>query len=121
MNDLEALLFQRLNKLRTAHGLHRLVWGTDRMHRDGRRHCRDMAEARAIFHDVENPAFPLPADCTMWGQNVGEGPAASDVHRAFVESPPHLANLLSRRYGRVTVSVIGAGGLVWVTQNFVAP
>jgi uncharacterized protein YkwD len=120
MNDAEALLWHRLNRLRRDHGLPPYRWGTDRMWRDGRRHCRDMAaagEAGVLDHDD----FPLPANWTFWGQNVGEGPHASIVHRALVESPGHLANMLDADFRRATVSALRIGGLVWVTQNFVAP
>jgi uncharacterized protein YkwD len=87
------------------------------MYRDGRRHCREMAAAAELWHDT----FPLPADWEWEGQNVGVGPHASDIHRAFVGSPEHLANMLDPDFRRATVSALRIDGSVWVTVNFVSP
>jgi uncharacterized protein YkwD len=117
VNDTEALLWRRLNHFRHAHDVPRLTWGTDRMHRAGRRHCRGMADAHELYHQ----AFPLPAEWLYWGQNVGEGPHASDVQEAFQASPLHRANMLDPEFTRATVSALRIGGVLWVVQNYLTP
>jgi hypothetical protein len=118
MNDAEALLWRRLNRLRRDHGLPAYKWGTDRMWRDGRRHCRAMAAADELWHD----AFPLPADWTFEGQNVGEGPHASSVQEAFAGSTAAPGRTCStREFARATVSALRIGGVVWVVQNYLTP
>lgn len=55
------------------------------------------------------------------GENVGYGPDAATIHRAFLDSPAHRANVLDRDYTEVGVAVVRAGDRLWVTEVFRAP
>ncbi|MGI8758491.1 MAG: CAP domain-containing protein [Acidimicrobiales bacterium] len=73
---------------------------------------------------VHNPIYSLqiPAGWSRAGENVGCGSSAEGVvgmvHRAFMASPGHRANILGD-YNQVGVGVsFDASGTMWVTQNF---
>jgi uncharacterized protein YkwD len=56
---------------------------------------------------------------TRIGENVGYASSISGVHNAFLNSPPHLANILGD-YNRVGVGVVADGsGRLWVTLDFI--
>lgn len=55
------------------------------------------------------------------GENVGYGPDAATIHRAFMDSASHRANILDRDYTEVGVAVVQADGRLWVTEVFRAP
>ena len=78
-----------------------------------------MADTGTLHH---NPR--LTTDVTGWrrvGENVGEGPDAITVHRAFMGSPAHRANILSRSYTRVGVGAVVRGDRIWVAEVFKTP
>ena len=86
-----------------------------------RRQSERMRSAGRIFH---NPRLPEDLNAarigwTIAGENVGVGPTVQDVHRAFMASPTHRANILGRSYDAVGVSVSRTtDGTVYVTQVF---
>jgi hypothetical protein len=55
------------------------------------------------------------------GENVGYGPDARTIHRAFMNSSGHRANILDRDYSQVGVAVVTVDGRMWVTEVFRAP
>ncbi len=54
------------------------------------------------------------------GENVGVtcGGSVMDVHRAFMSSPGHRANILDRRFQYFAIAVIEANGCLWVVEEF---
>ena len=73
---------------------------------------------------VHNPIYSLqiPAGWSRAGENVGCGSSSQGVvemvHRAFMASPGHRANILGD-YNQIGVGVsFDASGTMWVTQNF---
>ena len=53
------------------------------------------------------------------GENVGYGYSLEQVQNAFMDSPPHRANILDAGFNRVGVAVTrDDGGRYWVVQEF---
>lgn len=62
-----------------------------------------------------------PSGISNWcyyAENVGMGPNLPGINTAFLNSPPHKANILSAT-DRVGTGVAKSGGYYWVTQVFV--
>jgi hypothetical protein len=55
------------------------------------------------------------------GENVGYGPDVTTLHRAFMNSAPHRANILDKRFTEVGVGVVVADGTIWVSEVFRRP
>lgn len=82
-------------------------------------HAAAMAAKGSIHH---NPS--LGQQVTGWevvGENVGVGPDVDTLHRAFLDSPSHRANLLDGRYREVGVGIVRTNGLLWVVEVFRKP
>ena len=78
-----------------------------------------MATQDRLYH---NPN--LVSDVKNWrivGENVGYGPTAKIVHRAFMHSPEHKANILDRDYTQVGIGAVTVNGRVWVAEVFRRP
>jgi uncharacterized protein YkwD len=84
----------------------------------GRQHSKTMRAAGTIFHsDVADTVGLL--SWQIAGENVGVGPTARGLHEAFMDSPGHRANVLSRAYDRVGVGLVrDSRGVIWVTVLF---
>lgn len=115
----EAELSRLLNDERTARGLPPLAH-SDALRTVARRHAQRMMMEGTIFHnerlaeDVE-AVFP---DWARIGENVGVSPTIPDVHRAFMDSPGHRANILDPDWGWLGVGAVSGGSRLFVTENF---
>ncbi|HEX7168045.1 MAG TPA: CAP domain-containing protein [Acidimicrobiales bacterium] len=70
---------------------------------------------------VHNPnlASQLPSDWLRFGENVGFGSTVDGLHRAFMESTGHRANILGD-FNQIGVGVDrDAQGRMWVTVDFI--
>lgn len=108
----------RLNHARTSRGIPALHVRASLV-RVARDQAARMASRDLLFH---NPN--LTSDVKNWryvGENVGYGPGARAVHRAFMHSPPHRANILDRDYTQVGIGSVTKNGRVWVAQVFRRP
>jgi uncharacterized protein YkwD len=94
-------MFRETNQARARHHLARL----DRAHRltdEATRHARAMARRRTLFHSSGPRRYGVR--CWTWGENVGWTDGnVQDLHRAFMRSASHRANVLNRRFRRVAV------------------
>jgi hypothetical protein len=85
-----------------------------------RRHAQRMAVRGEPYH---NPN--LSTEVTGWsvvGENVGKGLDVDSLHRAFMGSPAHRANILSTEFTQVGVGVArSADGWLYVVQVFRRP
>ena len=55
------------------------------------------------------------------GENILRGPdtmSASDMHTAWMNSPPHRANILSPAYSSVGIGIADSNGQVYATEDF---
>ncbi len=109
----------KINSERRARGLHPYVVAGDLVE-VARRHTRRMVEQQRLYH---NPN--LGRDVSNWqvvGENVGDGNTVDSLHRAFMNSPAHKANIVASDYTQVGVATItDDNGVLWVTQVFRLP
>jgi uncharacterized protein YkwD len=54
-----------------------------------------------------------------YGENVGRGSDIRAMHRGFMSSPGHRANVLNRTHNRVGVGVVAKNGRFWATVVFI--
>lgn len=79
-------------------------------------HARRMAAEGRVFH---SPSFPGNAgEWQAWGENVGTAPNADAVHKAFMESSIHRANILSPRLNLVGIGVASWSRGVMYVEDF---
>jgi uncharacterized protein YkwD len=106
-----------VNHARTEHGVRKLKMD---------RHCVaiahdhnvDMATKDQLFHST-NLSYKLRyVNWSTWGENVGVGPDAYSLFKAYMASPDHRANILSRNYDHVGISFIYRDGALWSTMIF---
>jgi uncharacterized protein YkwD len=111
-----------LNRVRARHGLPPLRLNA-KLSRAARRHSHDMVRHRYFAHNSRNGRSPfdrmrathyVPRSASWWlGENIawGSGPLGEPaaIVRAWMHSPPHRANILSRRFRDIGVGIaVGA-------------
>jgi uncharacterized protein YkwD len=57
----------------------------------------------------------------MIGENIAYNASVRRVHRAFMRSPGHRANILNPHIRRVGVGIVERAGQLWVTEIFTKP
>ncbi len=68
-----------------------------------------------------NPEFSakVTADWRRLGENVGCGNVdAAYLHQRFVDSPPHLRNILDPSFDSIGVGIVYDGDVMFVTEQF---
>jgi uncharacterized protein YkwD len=84
-----------------------------------RKHTWEMDSRNSLYH---TQSFQLRRRVTRWrvlGENVGIGNGVRSLHRAFMASPAHKANVLRSDFRHVGVGVRRANsGRIWVTIIF---
>lgn len=84
--------------------------------RVAKRQARAMARNRTLYHTRS-----LGSLVTNWqslGENVGYASSVKRVHRTFMGSPIHKANILRSGYRHMGVGVTKRGGYVWSVVVF---
>ncbi len=113
----ESGFLSKINSTRSSNGLAPLsVDGSLRSH--ARNHTQDMMDANAIFHSSD--AELRAAGGTGWtqvGENVGRGNTVDSLHKAFMDSPSHRANILGE-YNYVGIGTGTKDGVLYVTVVF---
>lgn len=123
-----------LNRVRARHGLPRLRLNA-KLSRAARRHSRDMVRHRYFAHDSLSGRSPfermrathyVPRSASWWlGENIGwgSGSLAEPIAmvRAWMHSPPHRANILSRHFRDIGIGIavgapVGGGGATYTTD-----
>ncbi|MDX1447961.1 MAG: CAP domain-containing protein [Acidimicrobiia bacterium] len=113
----EAEFVSMINQSRAAAGLAPLT-----VHNDlvvgARNHTAKMIPTGTIFHSTSSELSSVTTGWLVLGENVGKGGTTSSLHRAFMESPSHKANILGD-YDRVGVGVgHDDAGKIYVTVMF---
>jgi len=123
-----------LNRVRAQHGLPPLRLNVRLSHAAGQ-HSREMVRRRYFGHDSANGRSPfdrmrathyVPRDAS-WslGENIGWGSGAFAepiaMVRAWMHSPPHRANILSRTFRDVGIGIapgapVGGRGATYTTD-----
>lgn len=78
-----------------------------------------MASSQNLYH-TPNLGSAVK-NWTLVGENVGYGPDVSTIHRAFMGSAPHRANILDSRFREVGVGAVVVNGTIWVAEVFRRP
>jgi uncharacterized protein YkwD len=114
----EAVFAARLNGARAAQGVTPLALRSDLV-RVARAQAMRMADRSTLYH---NPHLTTDVRNWRWvGENVGYGPDAARVHVAFMNSPPHRANILDNDYTEIGIGTVTRGARVWVAEVFRRP
>jgi uncharacterized protein YkwD len=113
----EGRLLTRITEARAAHGLRALRLSSD-LSGYARGHSREMSVRRTLFHTSN---FGVLCCWSAIAENVGVAYSVGGVHRAFMGSTPHQANILDRRMRAVGIGVVESGGRLWVTEIFRRP
>jgi hypothetical protein len=118
--DAEACFVNAINTERTSRGLAPMLVDPDPLGY-ARQHTSAMISAGSLFHSTSAQlAAVLPKAMTNWGENVGYASTCERLHRAFMESPGHKANILDPDFNRMTVGVAFSSGRLWATEIFYA-
>ena len=114
----EQVLGRRMDHARALRGIPPLDLQAA-LTRVARAQAERMADRNRLFHNPD-----LATDVTGYrfvGENVGFGPDAVTLFRAFMASAPHRANILDRDYDQVGVGAVLRGDRLWVAVVFRDP
>jgi uncharacterized protein YkwD len=110
-----------LNATRAMHDKRRLKRGK-LLEIYANHHARKMAKMHTLEHgDLQGYLISKHA-YSFWGENVGcassEGDPILALHKAYLASPSHRANMLNGRFRRAGMGVYRANGVTWSCQAF---
>ncbi len=109
--------FRATNERRAAHDLARLSRG-DCLQRFARRQAIRMAEQDRMFHQDLGRVLRA-CNLVAVGENVAYGyPSGRATVRAWMNSPGHRANILSRSYRGMGLAARRSDGVWYVAQVF---
>jgi uncharacterized protein YkwD len=115
--DAERAFVKKMNNARSNAGKVRLSLDPE-AGKVARKHAREMGGKNVLYH---TPSSALKWRVTRWsvlGENVGVGSTVSSLHKAFMNSPAHKANILYSSFRHVGVGTIRKNGRLWVTVVF---
>jgi uncharacterized protein YkwD len=122
LNGYEAALVADINAARADHGLRALVVtaGTTDV---ARRWSWRLASAQALSHNPSIVTNLEHAGSAAWSdiaENVGEAPSDDPqmLFGAYMDSPPHRANILDPAARFLGVGVVERAGTAWNTLDF---
>jgi hypothetical protein len=121
--DLEKLLFARVNQERVERGLPPLQWN-ERLQRSARGHVLKLGQYEMLSHQFKDEP-PLSARMAEAGlhfssaaENVGLASDPADLHPGWMDSDGHRANILNPEYDSLGVAVLRQGRIYYAVQNF---
>jgi uncharacterized protein YkwD len=110
-------LHDLINETRASRGLPQLRLN-DRLSKLAHAHSVDMAQGRKVLYHSCLTCRLQSWDWRMAGENVGTAGTVARVHRLFMLSRSHRANVLRPGFRTVGLGIVDAGGRLWVTQVF---
>jgi hypothetical protein len=116
-------LFESANHERSAHGLDQLKW-SPALARAAKQHAQRMAAQNTLSHQLSGEpgmaerASQAGARFSSLAENVAEGPSAQSIHRQWMNSPPHRANLLDPQLDSVGIAVAERNGVLFAVEDF---
>ena len=113
----EAGFLAKINASRAANGLAALsVDGGLRSH--ARNHTQDMIDAGEIYHSSgDELKAAAGSGWSKLGENVGRGGTVDSLHKAFMASAGHKANILGD-YNYAGIGTASSDGVLYVTVVF---
>jgi uncharacterized protein YkwD len=114
---------RRINSARDKRDL-RILKVNDVIQTWAQKHAEDMAEAKTEYHDANLLIEVNKVTKTVWwyGENVGRttsDTAAKTLHKMFMNSSGHRANILKSRATHMGIGVAKRGNYVYVVERFV--
>jgi uncharacterized protein YkwD len=116
-NRVEKRFARKMNKARRRSGRRRLSLDPEAS-KVAMTHTRSMFRRATLFH---SPHSQLGRRVTRWsvlGENIGVGGGVKSLHKAFMASQLHRANILYSRFRHVGVGAAKKRGRLWVTVVF---
>jgi uncharacterized protein YkwD len=110
-------LHDLINAARASRGLSPLRLN-DRLSKLAHAHSVDMAAGSKVLYHSCLTCRLQSWDWRMAGENVGTAGTVARVHRLFMLSPSHRANVLRPGFRTVGLGIVDVGGRLWVTQVF---
>ena len=116
-------LFESANHERAAHGLAPLSW-SDKLAAAAHQHALRMAAENTLSHQLPGEpgmaerASQAGARFSSLAENVAEGPSAESIHRQWMNSPPHRANLLDPQLDSAGIAVAERNGVLFAVEDF---
>lgn len=116
-------IFRAVNQARAQSGLGPLVWDAA-LAEAALQHTEMMADQGSLSHQYRGEA-DLAARASATGahfrkiaENVAFGPSADSLHRQWMHSPHHRANILDPSLNSIGISVVRVGGNLYATEDF---
>jgi uncharacterized protein YkwD len=119
----EQILFDAVNRERRAKNLRALAW-SPQLATAARGHARRMARENRISHQFAGQAdFASRIRSTGFrfrgvAENVAQGPDAAGIHRQWMNSPPHRANIMDPEMDSMGIGVAERQGQIFAVQDF---
>ena len=110
-------MFHLVNKARRNHGLRPLRMNGE-LSKTALHHSARMAASNTVFHTSNLYDTVRRYRPSRWGENVGMAGTVLRLHRAFMASADHRANILGKAYRKVGVGLVRSGGAIWGTLIF---
>ena len=115
----ERAFARKMNSARAKRNAHALRLDPE-LSRVAAKQTRSMIDKKLLHHTPVNKLKKRVTRWVMLGENVGYGGSVKSLHKAFMRSSAHKANILNRRYRFVGVGAKRAHGYMWVTIVFQA-
>ncbi len=119
----EQTLLQLANRERTAQGLAALKWSAP-LAQAAHEHVIRMAQQNTLSHQLRGEpgladrATGAGARFTSVAENVAEGSSVEGIHREWMNSAPHRANLLDPQLDSVGIAVADRNGTLFAVEDF---
>jgi Cysteine-rich secretory protein family len=119
----EQYLFSAANTERAQRGLRPLRWDMS-LFQAAVYHAQEMAVRESISHqydgepDLSARGEGAGARFSEIAENVAEAPSAVMIQEAWMNSPPHRANLLDPRVDSIGISVVSRDGQLYAVEDF---
>jgi uncharacterized protein YkwD len=116
-------LFDSANRERVSRGLKPFKWSLT-LSEAAWQHAQRIAARNTLSHQLPGePAMPQRASqagavFSSLAENVAEGPSAENIHRQWMKSPPHRANLLDPQLDSVGIALAEHNGTLFAVEDF---
>jgi uncharacterized protein YkwD len=113
----ERRFVKKMNYARSQRDLGRLSFDKQLSH-VARLHTKQMAAEHRLYHSNPKRLIERVTHEKLLSENVGRGGAVASIHKAFMDSDAHKANILRSNWRHVGVGTATRDGVVYVTVVF---